>query len=79
MDPFSVESNDDTDQYDTPDDEDGDILCGGMQSLGIEYNYVSDWKPPHAIREYHQNWYVAAHYFQPQPSVKDLMFDTVPQ
>ncbi|CZR65305.1 uncharacterized protein PAC_15205 [Phialocephala subalpina] len=56
MDPFASESESDTIQYGTPDEDDGGILCDGKQSLGLEFSYASDWRRPHAIREYHQNW-----------------------
>jgi hypothetical protein len=59
MDPFPfADSDSDADPYDASDKEDAGTLCDGMQSLGIDKNYVPDWRPPHAIREYHQNWYV---------------------
>lgn len=34
------------------------VLRDGKQSLGLGENYVPGWRPPHAIREYHQNWFV---------------------
>ena len=61
MDPFAFPSDDDISQYDISDEGEQSILCNGMQSLGIERNYVPDWRPPHAIREYHQNWYITSH------------------
>jgi hypothetical protein len=63
MDPFDSEYVVDSIQYDTPDEDDRGILCDSRQSLGLEYNYVPDWRPPHAIREYHQNWFVIVNRF----------------
>lgn len=59
MGPLGSESEKDTIPYGTPDEDDRGTLCDGTQSLGIEYNYVPDWRAPHVIREYHQNGYVA--------------------
>jgi hypothetical protein len=69
MDPFAFGSDDDTDAYDTPGEEDRDILCDGIQSLGLERTYVPEWRPPHAIREYHQNWYVESAVVSPASDI----------
>jgi hypothetical protein len=53
MDLFDLEYVVDSIQYDTPDEDDRGILCDSRQSLGLEYNYVPDWRPLYAIREYY--------------------------
>jgi hypothetical protein len=65
MDLFALVPEDDIIPYDTQGDR--SILCNGTQSLGNGYNEVLDWGTPPAVKEYHQNRYVAIDRFQRQP------------
>jgi hypothetical protein len=68
MDLFALVPEDDIVPHDTQDNQDDrSILCNGTQSLGKGYNEVLDWGPPPAVREYHQNRYVAIDRCQRQP------------
>jgi hypothetical protein len=68
MDLFALVPEDDIVPFDTQDDQDDrSILCNSTQSLSNGYNEVLDGEAPPAVREYHQNRYVAIDRFQRQP------------
>jgi hypothetical protein len=65
QDPFADSDDSDQTDYEEEDGNVSDTLRQERQPLGPVKSYIPNWRPPHAIREYHQNWFVAVPVLSP--------------